>query len=252
MRRVAFAQFSVPGAYADVAAAMDLPEDEIGRLSRAIPLWFAETFYCSPLYNSYAGLGCLHGADGSRKPMIFATDWTVENLGKLADTAEGLDYIFTGSLKREGEEFVLVMKVWEVKKMRERKEFTIRWTAATADAELTKLHEYIRAFMEWTPYPAGPGIPYSAPSSPTVWFEALSALLGMFLIEKGLMAKAQLTPLPPVFDTFAPHAFSPPASSLAWISLRSRASSLGLEPKLAEVHLSSHPAVARARTLIAS
>ena len=92
----------------------------------------------------------------------------------------------------------------------------------------------------------------TAPSSPTAWLEALGTLLGLFLVEKNLLPKDQLAALPPVFDTFAPHAFSPPASSLAWISLRTRARSLGLAPSLAEVMLSSHPAVTRARTLINS
>jgi hypothetical protein len=251
LRRVAFTQLSLPNAYPDPEAAMKLPEDELGRLSRALPLWFAETFYFSPLYSSVAALGCKHEADGSKRPMIFPTDWTVENLQKLVDTtATGLDYIFTGSLKREGPEFVLILRVWEVKKLRERKQFTIRWTAATADAELTKLHEYIRAFMEWAPYPEGSAIPYAAPSNPTVWLEALGALLGLFLIEKNLLPKEQLAPLAPVFDSLATHAFSPPASSLAWISLRLRASSLGLAPSLSEVLLSRHPAVAQARALI--
>jgi hypothetical protein len=252
LRRVAFAQLALPGAYPDVGAAMRQPADELGRLSTAIPLWFAETFYFSPLYSSIAAICCLHDADGSRRPAILADDWSVENLRKLADTAEGLDYIFTGSLKREGEELVLLMRVWEVKKFKERKQFTIRWTAATADAELAKLHEHIRAFMEWAPYPAGSGVPYSAPSSPTAWLGALATLLCLFLVEKKLLPREMVPGLTPAFDDFAPHAFSPPASSLAWISLRSRASSLGMAPVLAEVLLSSHPAVARARTLIAS
>jgi hypothetical protein len=253
LRRVAFTQLALPGAYVDVGSAMKAPEDEIGRLSRALPLWFAETFYFSPLYSSIAAFGCMHDIDGSRRPAIFTEDWTVENLKKLVETTtDGLDYIFTGSLRREGEEMVFHLKVWEVKKFRERKEIVARWTAATADAELTKLHEYVRAFMEWTPYPEGAAIPYSPPSSPTAWLEALGTLLGLFLVEKNLLPKDQLAALPPVFDTFAPHAFSPPASSLAWISLRTRARSLGLAPSLAEVMLSSHPAVTRARTLINS
>ncbi|HEY5079583.1 MAG TPA: hypothetical protein VII43_07030 [Opitutaceae bacterium] len=252
LRRVAFGQLALPGAYADVGAAMNAPEDEMGRLSRAIPLWFAETFYYSPLYSSVAALGCLHDSDGSRRPAIFTTDWTVDNMKKLVESVDGLDYIFTGTLVREGAEHVLTLKVWEVKKYKERKEITARWTAETADAELTKLHEYVRAFMEWAPYPEGAQIPYSAPSSPTAWLEALGTLLSLFLIEKDLLPKALLGPLSPVFDSFAPHTFSPPASSLAWISLRSRAKSLGLEPSMAEVMLSSHPAVARARALISS
>jgi hypothetical protein len=251
LRRIAFTQLALPNAYPDVEAAMKEPEDEMGRLSRALPLWFAETFYFSPLYSSIAALGCLHEPNAVRRPAIFATDWTVDNLSKLVAMATGgLDYIFTGSLKRDGAEFVLILRVWEVKKLRERKQFTIRWTQATADAELTKLHEYIRAFMEWTPYPEGAAIPYSAPSTPVVWLDTLGALLGLFMVEKGLLPKEQLPALPPVFDALAPHAFSPPASSLAWISLRLKASALGLEPSLSEVLLSRHPAVVRARTLI--
>ena len=232
---------------------MKEPEDELGRLSRGIPLWLAETFHFSPLYSAVAALGCFHDSDGSRRPVIFSAEWTVENMKKLVETtSDGLDYIFTGWLKREGEEFALTLRVWEVKKFRERKQITARWSAATADAELTKLHEYVRAFMEWAPYPAGAGLPYSAPPSPIAWIDALAALLGLFMVEKRLLPKEQLPNLSPVFDAFAPHAFSPPASSLAWIMLRFRAASLGLQPSLSEVLLSSHPAVVRARALLAS
>jgi hypothetical protein len=251
LRRVAFTQLSLPKGYADPDAAVKLPEDELGRLSRAIPLWFAETFYLSPLYSPIAALGCLSEPNEPKRPAIFATDWTVENFRKLVETTTGgLDYIFSGSLQREGAGYVLILRVWEVKKMRERKQLTVRWTAATADAELAKLHEYIRGYMEWSPYPEGSGIPYSPTSTPVVWLDALGALLSLFLVEKGLMPKEQLPALAPVFDAFAPHAFSPPASSLVWIALRLKAASLGISPSLSEVLLSRHPSVARARTLI--
>ena len=251
MRRVAFAQLSLPGAYTDVGAAMRQPLDELGRLSRAVPLWLAETFYFSPVYSSIAALACFHEAGGARRPAIFPTDWTVENVRQLAETTTGgLDYIFTGSLRRESGELSLVLRIWEVKKLRERKQISTRWTASNADAELSKLHEYVRAYMEWSPYPEGSGIPYSPPSNPTAWLEVLAALLSLFLVEKDLLLKDQLGDLLPVFDAFAPHAFSPPASSLAWISLRSRAKSLGLEPNLTDVLLGRHPAVVRARSLI--
>jgi hypothetical protein len=253
MRRVAFTQLSLPGAYSDVEAALRAPEDEVGRLSRAVPLWFAETFYYSPIYSSVAALGCMHDKGGIKRPVILPADWSVENLRKLVETTPGgLDYIFMGSLKREAAELVLVLRVIEVKKFRERKVFTVRWTAATADAELTKIHEAIRGYMEWSPYPEGAALPYSVQSSPTAWLDALGALLGLFFVEKKLLPREQLPALSPTFDLFATHAFSPPASSLAWISLRSRATALGLQPSLSEVLLSRHPAVVRARKLIDS
>jgi len=113
LRRVAFTQLALPNAYPDPDAAMKLPEDELGRLSRAIPLWFAETFHFSPLYSSIAALGCMHDGGGPKRPAIFATEWTVDNLKKLVETSNGLDYIFTGTLRRDGEEFVLILRVWE-------------------------------------------------------------------------------------------------------------------------------------------
>ena len=252
MRRVAFTQLALPGAYADVGAAMREPEDEIGRMSCALPLWFAETFYFSPLYSSIAAFGCMHDADGSRRPTIFTVDWTIDNLKKLVETtSDGLDYIFTGSLKREGEETVLQIKVWEVKKFRERKEITARWTAATADAELKKLHEYIR--RSWNgPLSRGCGDPLLGPVLADRVARGHRHIARPFPGREESPAEGPIASAFPVFDSFAPHTFSPPASSLAWIPLRSRAKSLGLAPSLAEVMLSSHPAVARARTLISS
>jgi len=43
-RRVAFTQLALPGV-TDLAERAQRPEDELGRLSRAVPLWLAETFY---------------------------------------------------------------------------------------------------------------------------------------------------------------------------------------------------------------
>ncbi|HEY1792027.1 MAG TPA: hypothetical protein VGG34_03855 [Opitutaceae bacterium] len=248
LRRVAFAQFALPTGYENPEEASQRPADELGKLSRAIPLWFAETFYFSPAYGSVAALGVLNGAP--KRPALFVQDWTIENLNKMAESAtEGLDYIFTGNLRKEAEEYILIMRVWEVRKMRERKQFTIKWTAATADAELARLHDYVRKFMEWTAYPEGEGLPYSPPASPLIWADTTAALLGLFLVEKGLMPKDLLPPLAPVFDGLAPHAFTPPSASLAWTALRMKAAAAGLAPTLSDVLLSRHPAVAQARTI---
>ena len=251
MRRIAFTQLSVPGAYADVEAAMRRPEDEMGRLSRAIPLWFAETFYFSPVYSPIAALGCYHGEDAVKRPAVFPTDWSVDNIRQLVDTSrDGLDYVFTGSIKREDGEMSLVLRVWEVKKLKERKQIAIRWTPATADVELAKLHEYIRAYMEWSPYPEGQGIPYAPPVAITAWLDALAAILGLFLDEKGLLPRGQLPEYGPVLDAFAPHAFNPVASSLAWITLRAKTAKLGLAAGMSDALLSRHPIVASARKLL--
>ena len=58
----------------------------------------------------------------------------------------------------------LVLRLWEVKKFRERKAFTVRWAPATADQTLAQFGAQLRAFMEVTPHPAGQGLVYAPPA----------------------------------------------------------------------------------------
>ena len=251
-RKVAFAQLSLPGAYTHPEEAMRQPLDALGRLSRAIPLWLAETFSYAPLYAPIAAIGNVDEPDGSRHPMLFASDWTADNLRQLVASApDGVDYAFTGSLQKKDGAYELVLRVWEMKKVKERKQFIARWTPATATAELTKLHQEVRAFMEWTPAPAGTGLSYIAPVEPSVWLEFLAASLDLFLAEKGLLPLTLLPPMVQVFDDLAPNACDDAAASLAWLTLLARAKKLGLAPTLATIQLSLNPLVAKAQAALA-
>ena len=253
LRRIAFAQLALPGAYPDILAAQALPEDELGRLSRAIPLWFAETFYFSPHYAPIAAIGLFQPAGTTLKhPVIFGAEWTTDNLRQLCDSpnGDGLDYIFTGALRQKAGDYELLLRVWEVKKFRERKQFLIRWTPASADAELGKLHEQLRLFMEWTPEKNG--VPYAPSASPRAWLETLGASLGLFLAEKTLLPKAMLPPLAPVFQVLAPLTAGHVSASLAWLTSLQRARALDLAPAPAPSAptLSAHPVVAEAQAII--
>jgi hypothetical protein len=249
LRRIAFAQLALPGAYPDFMAAMKKPEDELGRLSRAIPLWLAETFYFSPLYSPIAAVGLMdHTAEG-KLPMLFPTEWTAENLRQMVETTQGgLDYIFTGALKQTSGDYELILRVWEVKKFRERKQFVARWTPATANAELGKLHAQVRMFMEWTSVTAP--LAYTPPTAPRIWLDALGASLGYFLLGKNLLSKAHLSPLTPILNEFATEAVTTAPTSLAWLTLLRRARDAGEATSIGEVQLSMNPRVAKARELL--
>ncbi len=249
LRRVAFAQLALPGAYRDVDAAMRQPEDELGRLSRGIPLWLAEAFYFSPHYAPIAAIGLLDDPAHGKSYVVFNTEWSTANLQQLVDSAtDGLDYIFTGALQHHAGDFELLMRVFEVKKFRERKTFTARWTPSTADVALAQLHQEISQFMEWSPEKSG--LPYVPTSEPRTWLDTLGASLSLFLSDKKLLPTAQLAPLGPVFESTAPLVMVRPAASLAWLTLRARAKGLGVEPALPDVRFSSHPLVAQARQVL--
>ena len=250
LRRIAFAQLALPGAYADLPAAMAKPEDELARLSRALPLWFAETFYFSSHYAPVAAVGVLTPPEGgASQPVIFSSEWSTDNLRQLVDSSTGgLDYIVTGALTQKAGDHELLLRIWEVKKFRERKQFLVRWTPATADAELLKIHEQLRLFMEWSAEKSG--LPYTAPASPLVWLDTLGASLGLFLAEKKILPAEALPPLAPTFEQLASHTASSVSTSLAWLTLQSRAKRLTLATP-SEAELSPDPLVTQARSTLA-
>ncbi|RFC47658.1 MAG: hypothetical protein DUW69_001384 [Verrucomicrobia bacterium] len=245
LRRVAFAQLSLPGV-TDIAELTQKPEDDLGRLTRAIPLWLAETFYFSPHYLPCAAVGVF----GQKHYALMAPEWTVENITQLVNTTEGgLDYVFTGALRQTGGEYELLLRVWEIKKMKERRLFTVRWNASTADAELTQLHEQVRMFMEWSPEKTG--ITYAPNGRPSIWLNTLGASLSLFLAGKGLLPKEQLVLPDPIVDGAAEQAALGESASLAWLVLKHAGTQQGLIGALAEVYIRPTLVVKEAQQLLA-
>jgi hypothetical protein len=247
LRRIAFTQLSIGGVYEDLAKAARAPEDECARLARALPLWLAEAFYFSPLYSPISAMAVIKEADGSSLPLLLDHEWSSENLRQLVETAtEGLDYAITGLLTRTAGDLRLDLRVWEVKKLRERKQFTASWTEETADEALENLRKEVCRFMECAPASADGGVSY-APPPPGVWLNVLASSVGLFLAGKDVFSKEVLAPLGPTFDALAPRAADSAMASLAWLTLASRARALGLAPGLGEPVLSADPVVARAK-----
>lgn len=247
VRRVAFAQLALPG-YPDAFERMKKPEDELGRFSRGFALWMSETFYYAPHYAPIAAVGMVNE---SKHYALFPAEWTTENLRQLVESSgDGLDYIFTGALRQVSGDTEVLIRVWEVKKFRERKQFTARWTPATADLELAKLHEQIRFFMEWTAYPAGQGLVYRAPLKPSAWIDVLGSSLTLFLADKGLLGPDQLASVPPVAALAADHASHSEAHALAWLTLQSRMKTLGVSIDVPPGPLPVTPAVQAASQLL--
>jgi len=203
VRRVAFAQLALPG-LEDAATLAAQAEDELSRLACAIPLWLAETFSYSPLYAPLAAIGVRHSPGNPGHYALFPSEWTTDNLRQLVEASGGaLDYIFTGSLQDKSGDTTLTLRVWEVRKFRERKKIVLRWTPATADTELAKLHEYLRQFMEWRD--GGASLPYALPTQPLRWLHTLAHSLTLFLAEKNVLAHEQLPTIAPLLRDALEH-----------------------------------------------
>lgn len=186
-RRVAFAQCALPG-LGDASARAAQPEEALGRLSRGLPLWFADLFAASSGYETFAAIG----ASDRKHYALFPTEWAAENIRQLHDTTEGgLDYVLTGALRNRNDDYELTLRIWEVKKYRELKAFSTRWNPASADEELRKFSELIRGYMEWKALPEGYGLAYTAPAAPHAYAHGLGSALTLFLGEKGVLAPEQ-------------------------------------------------------------
>jgi len=247
LRRVAFAQLAlidVP----DWQQKMSKPEDDIARLSRGLPLWLSETMYFCPHYAPVAAIAMLDKEHYG----IFATEWTTANIRQLVDTSTGgLDYVFTGALRHLNGNYDLVLRLWEIKKFRERKVFNLHFTPATANAELTALQEQLRAFMEFTTYPAGTGLAYSPPPNPFAWADTLGTSLSFFLAEKGVLPKEQLAAPAETLARIAARAAASETSSLAWLALRDRAPKLDVTSAIpADAKLAETPLVLEAKRVL--
>lgn len=243
MRRVAFGQLSLVGV-TDTEARAGKPEDALGRFTRGFPLWMAETLFFSRQYAPIAAVGVMNKAHYT----LFPTEWTTDNIRQLVETSsEGLGYVFTGAVREVSGDTELILRLWEIKKFRERKQFTARWSPSTADAELAKLHEQVRLFMEWTAYPAGAGIAYVPPPQPSTWIQTLGASLTCFLADKNVLPKDQVVLPESVIQGTAAAASSTESASIAWLTLKDRAARLEVTAALGDPSLPTTPLVNSAR-----
>jgi hypothetical protein len=245
LRRVAFGQLAVLG-LKDFAAVMKQPEDELGRLSRGIPLWLSETLFFSTNYSSSAAVATMRREHYG----LFNTEWAPEHIRQLVESTDGgIDFVFTGALQQKNADYELVLRLWEVKKFRERKVFLVRWTPATANQALAEFHTQLRTFMEFMPYPVGQGISYTPPAKLRDYIEGLGAGLTLFLGEKQVLPPAQLVvPADVAAHVNAAAAESEIASLLA-LGLHARAQRLGIADPPPLPTLAATPVVEQARQL---
>ncbi|HEU5081448.1 MAG TPA: hypothetical protein VFT72_19705 [Opitutaceae bacterium] len=244
-RRVAFAQLSLLG-LTDLEARMKAPEDALARLTRGIPLWLAETFHYSPQYSAIAAVGTMN----KEHYVTFGAEWTLQNLRQLVETnGTGLDYVFTGALRVQGDETELTLRVWEIRRFKERKVFTVRWTPATQDAELMKFADTVRMFMEWSGYSPDAVAPYEFTKTPAAWSDTLATSLSLFLTDKAVLPPAYLEPMTESLPRLAERAAHTEKASLAYLTALDRARRLGTEAEV-DAALFESAAVDEARALL--
>jgi hypothetical protein len=245
LRRVAFGQLAVLG-MKDFMAKMKEPEDELGRLSRGIPLWLSEMLWFSSNYIASAAMATAR----HEHYWLFPAEWAPEHTRQLVESTEGgIDFVFTGALQQRNADYEMVLRLWEVKKFRERKAFVVRWTPATADQALTEFQAQLRTFMEFTPYPAGQGLVYAPPAKLRDYIEGLGAGLTLFLGEKQVLPAPQLVVPAELAERVNAAAAGSELASLLALGQYARATRLGIALP-GPANLVPTPAVEQARLVL--
>ena len=190
LRRVAFAQCSMLNSE-EAAALAAQPEHPLCRFSRGLPLWLAETFHFSAGYDPVAALGTL----GTKRYAFFPVEWVPENIRQLNESMEGgFEYIVTTALRFRHADYELALRIWEVKKFRQVKLLSWRWSPSTMDEVLAQMQQQVRTYMEWSALPAGEGLAYAAPAAPQHYIQSLAGALTLFLGEKQVLSPDQPPP----------------------------------------------------------
>jgi hypothetical protein len=247
LRRVAFGQLAVLG-LEDVEETMKRPEEELGRLSRGIPLWLAETLCHSVNWMAITAVATVQKEHYG----MFSAEWSSENIRQLVDSTDGaFDYVFTGTVRQKFSDYEMALNLWEVKKFRVRKSFTVRWTPATADQALADFHTQLRTFMEFKAYPAGQGLVYSLPANLLDYIGALGAGLTLFLVEKQVLSSAQAVIPAELAARLGAGATQSELASLLALSLHARARRLALPGFETLPALAATPTVDKARQVLA-
>lgn len=223
-KTVAFAQLTLPD-HDNTEELRKQPEEAIGRLTRGIPLWLADSLYFSPQYTTSAAIGMV----GQEHYMLFPAAWTTENIRQLIETSGSpIDYVVTGELREDEGDYHLSLRLWEIKGFRERKTFEVRWTPGNADQVLGQLHEHLRLYFECQ---EGPGLPFEPAPRSLAWIDTLGASLSAFLVEKSVLPREQLSALPA--NLVDPSATT--AAALARLTLAHRCAGIGLEAPAPEL-----------------
>lgn len=238
-KTVAFAQLALPD-HDDTEALAKQPEEALGRLTRGIPLWLADSLYFSPQYNTAAAIGMV----GKDHYVLFPASWTTNNIRQLIDTtASNIDYVVTGDLREADGDFQLSLRLWEIKGFRERKTFEVRWTPATADRVLAELQQHIRLFFECQ---EGPGLPFEPSTQTVAWIDTLAVSLSTFLVGKSVLPREQLAELPAVLVDPA----TTTAAALARLTLADRCTKADLAHTAPD--LPENDTVAQAKKLLSA
>ncbi|WP_415909120.1 hypothetical protein [Oleiharenicola sp. Vm1] len=238
LRRVAFAQCALLGE-ANLMERAAQPEDAVGRFTRGLPLWFAETFGASAGYDPIAGIGLF----APKHYALFPMEWAAENIRQLDESAQGgLDYVVTFALRSRNADYELGARIWEVKKFRELKTFTTRWAPADADAVLAQFHQQLKTYMEWQP--AAAGLAYAPPAAPLSYIQALGGSLTLFLGEKQMLPPEQIAAPAALFLQAAQANPADARAQLALVTALQRLQARGAAPDEA--------ALAHARAWLAS
>lgn len=247
LRRVALGQLAILG-LKDPQEVMKQPEEELGRLSRGIPLWLAETLFFSANWTPITAVATLQREHYG----LFAVEWSPENIRQLVNSTEGsFDYVFTGTLRQKFSDYELALNLWEVKKFRVRKSFTVRWTPATADQALSEFHAQWRTFMEFKACPPGQGLVYSMPPNVMDYVASLGTGLTLFLAEKKVVSSAQAVVPAELAARLGARASQSEFASLLALSLHARAKRLALPGFETLPVLASTEAVDQARQMLA-
>ena len=162
-------------------------EEDLGRLTRSIPLYLLESFYFWSALNPTFALPVVMG----KGPAVSGVDWPAETICQIAKGVA--EVAVAGSLRKEDDKLAIHLAIWDCHEIKVVRDFDYRTTPQLLGSTVLRIEDDLLA--HFGPQKTIPTPPfYSRPSKDSAerYFGALGQSLAMTLAQNKVFPKEQL------------------------------------------------------------
>ena len=185
-------------------------EDEVGRLTRSIPLYLLESMYFWTSLKPKVVLPVVRG----RGPVVAGAEWSAD---QILSFAEGSQFALTGTIELRGEELVIALSIWDCSRNRiaNRFERTTSWNAL-GETVLSLEKEITGAIATSNTFESASESFYGRPDAASLmpYLTCLGQTVMLTLVQNSLLPKESIWGERNVLDYCLAHALQDPKAQV--------------------------------------
>jgi len=171
-------------------------EEDLGRLTRSIPLYLLESFYFWSALDPKFALPVVMG----KGPVVSGAEWPAEHVCQFAKGVVA-EIAVAGSLRKEGDELAIHLAIWDCPEIKVVRDFDYRTTPQLLGSTILQIEDDLLAhFGSQNTIPTPPFYTRPSKDSAERYLGALGQSLALTLGQNNLFPKDQLWGERNIFD----------------------------------------------------